>query len=199
MYVANIVTKNSLNVDKYFNVVESIGEIIQGLPTLIIGWDTVKTIKPDADFIDKKLDTDIFWTFKKNERRDIFEEDLYDFVNYSYNKLIKNIEYKFIDLISFNDSELKNTFKFIKKSKNVIGYKYNNMMYLYLDNIIYGFDFKLVEYLDLDQQKTLEKIKSYCLVFLEGNDILIEYKDIIEMLNNEVKYIPYLHSIEHHE
>ena len=87
MYVANIITKNNLNVDKYFNVVESLDEIIQGLPTLIIGWDIVKEINPKADFIDKKILENIFWTSKKTERRDIFEEDLYNFINYSYNLL----------------------------------------------------------------------------------------------------------------
>ncbi len=199
MYVANIVTKNSLNIDKYFNVVESLDEIIQGLPTLIIGWDIVKTINPEVDFIDKKLSEDIFWTFKKTERRDIFEGDLYNFIEYSYSLLIKNVGYKFIDLISLSELELKNTFKILKKSTKLIGYKYNNMLYLYTDNTIYGFDLKLLKYLDLDVDKTFEKIKSYCLVFLDHNDILIEYKDIIEILNNEVKYIPYLYSIEHYE
>jgi hypothetical protein len=199
MYVANIVTKNSLNIDKYFNVVESLDEIIQGLPTLIIGWDIVKTINPEVDFIDKKLSEDIFWTFKKTERRDIFEGDLYNFIEYSYSLLIKSVGYKFIDLISLSELELKNTFKILKKSTKLIGYKYNNMLYLYTDNTIYGFDLKLLKYLDLDVDKTFEKIKSYCLVFLDHNDILIEYKDIIEILNNEVKYIPYLYSIEHYE
>jgi hypothetical protein len=199
MYVANIVTKTNLNVDKYFNIVQSIDEIIDDLPTLIIGWDIVKTINPNADFIDKKLSNNIYWTFKKTERRDIFEEDLYYFIKHSYNLLIKNIEYIFIDLILFSDSELKATFKKIKKSPKVIGYKYNNMLYLYTDKTIYGFDLKLVKYLDLDSDKTIEKIKSYCSVFLTDTNILIEYKDIIEMLNNEVKYIPYIYSILRNE
>jgi hypothetical protein len=195
MYVANIVTKTNLNVDKYFNIVQSIDEIIDDLPTLVIGWDIVKTINPNADFIDKKLSNNIYWTFKKTERRDIFEEDLYYFIKHSYNLLIKNIEYIFIDLILFSDSELKATFKKIKKSPKVIGYKYNNMLYLYTDKTIYGFDLKLLKYLDLDSDKTIEKIKPYCSVFLTDTNILIEYKDIIEMLNNEVKYIPYIYSI----
>ena len=148
-------------------------------------------------FIDKKLSDDIFWTFKKTERRDIFEEDLYNFINYSYNRLIKNIKYRFIDLIQYSESELKDTFKKIKKSENVIGYKYQNMLYIYIDNIIYGVDTKLIKYIGHDLESTLNKIISYFDVFLEKEEILIEYKDIIDVLNNEVKYIPYLYSIEH--
>ena len=197
MIVANIVTNTNINIDKYFNVVGTLDEIVQGIPTLIIGWDIVKTINPDADFVDKKLSEEIFWTFKKTERRDIFEEDLYNFINYSYNKLIKNINYKFIDLISYSETELKDTFKLIKKMNNVTGYKYKNMLYIHTENTIYGMDIKLLEYVGYNVDETLNKIISYFDVFLENEQILIEYKDIIDVLNNEVKYIPYLYSIEH--
>lgn len=197
MFVGNIVTHSKINIDKYFNVVDSMDNIIHGLPTLIVGWDIVKTIEPDADFIVRKLSHDIFWTFKKTERRDIFENDLYDFIHYSYNLLINNVEYKFIDLIQLNETELKNTFKTIKNNYNVIGYIHENMLYIYSENIVYGLDLKLVSYLDLNLNKILNKIKSYCLVFLDNDEILIEYKDIIDMLRNEVKYVPFLYSIEH--
>jgi hypothetical protein len=197
MIVANIVTNTNINIDKYFNVVETLDEIVQGLPTLIIGWDIVKTINPNADFVDKKISEEIFWTFKKTERRDIFEEDLYNFINYSYTKLIKNINYTFIDLISYSESELKNTFKLIKNMNDVVGYKYKNMLYIYTKNTIYGVDIKLIEYVGYDVNEILSKIISYFDVFLENEQILIEYKDIIDVLNNEVKYIPYLYSIEH--
>jgi hypothetical protein len=197
MFVANIVTKNNLNIDKYFNVVESIDDIIKELPTLVIGWDIVKTINPNADFIDKKLSKNIFWTFKKTERRDIFEEDLYDFIYYSYNLLVNNIEYKFVDTIQMTDNELKNVFKTIKEYKKSIAYKYGEMLYVYTQNNIYGIDLNLLKYMGLDYNKTINKIKSDSLVFLDNEEILIEYKDIIDMLNNEVKYVPYLYSIEH--
>ena len=99
MFVGNIVTQSKVNIDKYFNVVETMDAIIHGLPTLIVGWDIVKTIEPEVDFITRKLSDNIFWTFKKTERRDIFENDLYDFIHHSYNLLIKDLDYKFIDLI----------------------------------------------------------------------------------------------------
>jgi hypothetical protein len=197
MFVGNIVTQSKINVDKYFNVVESMDNIIHGLPTLIVGWDIVKTIEPDADFIVRKLSDDIFWTFKKTERRDMFENDLYDFIHYSYNLLIDDIDYKFIDLIQLSEVELKDTFKTIKNNTNVIGYIHENMLYIYSEKIVYGLDLKLVNYLDFNLTEILGKIKSYCSVFLDNDEILIEYKDIIDMLRNEVKYVPFLYSIEH--
>jgi hypothetical protein len=197
MFVGNIVTQSKINVDKYFNVVDSMNNIIHGLPTLIVGWDIVKTIEPYADFIVRKLSDDIFWTFKKTERRDIFENDLYDFIHYSYNLLIDDIDYKFIDLIQLSEIELKDTFKTIKNNTNVIGYIHENMLYIYSEKIVYGLDLKLVSYLEFNLTEILGKIKSYCSVFLDNDEILIEYKDIIDMLRNEVKYVPFLYSIEH--
>jgi hypothetical protein len=197
MHIANIVTNSNITVDKYFNISNSLDNIIQDLPTLIIGWDIVKTINPDVDFIDKKLSDNIFWTFKKSERRDIYQEDLYNFITYCYKNLIKDIDYSFIDLITLTDSEIKESFNNIKKCKKSATYQYNDMIYVYCDNTIYGIDLKLVKYLDYDVKKTIEKIKKNSFVFLSGDQILIEYKDIIESLDNEVKYVPYLYTIEH--
>jgi hypothetical protein len=197
MHIANIVTNSNITVDKYFNISNSLDNIIQDLPTLIIGWDIVKTINPDVDFIDKKLSDNIFWTFKKSERRDIYQEDLYNFITYCYKNLIKDINYSFIDLITLTDSEIKESFNNIKKCKKSATYQYNDMIYVYCDNTIYGIDLKLVKYLDYDVKKTIEKIKTNSFVFLSGDQILIEYKDIIESLDNEVKYVPYLYTIEH--
>jgi hypothetical protein len=197
MHIANIVTNSNITVDKYFNISNSLDNIIQDLPTLIIGWDIVKSINPDVDFIDKKLSDNIFWTFKKSERRDIYQEDLYNFITYCYKNLIKDIDYSFIDLITLTDSEIKESFNNIKKCKKSATYQYNDMIYVYCDNTIYGIDLKLVKYLDYDVKKTIEKIKKNSFVFLSGDQILIEYKDIIESLDNEVKYVPYLYTIEH--
>lgn len=197
MFVGNIVAHSKINIDKYFNVVESIDNIIPNLPTLIVGWDIVKIDNPDVDFINRKLSDDIFWTFKKTERRDMFENDLYDFIHHCYNLLVKNVNYKFIDLIQLSESELKVTFKNIKKSVNVVGYIHEQMLYIYTENTVYGLDLNLVNYLEYNLLETLNKIKSYCSVFLDNDEILIEYKDIIDMLNNEVKYVPFLYSIEH--
>jgi hypothetical protein len=197
MIVGNIVTHGNINVDKYFKVTNSLDDIIVNKPTLIVGWDIVKTINPDVDFIDKKLSENIFWTFKKTERRDIFEDDLYNFTEYCYGLLVKDISYQFIDLIQLNDNELKNIFKLIKNSKNVIGYLYNQMLYIYAEKTIYGLDLNLLTYMGYSTINTLSKIKSYCSVFLDNKEILIEYKDVIDMLNNEVKYVPFLYFVEH--
>jgi hypothetical protein len=70
------------------------------------------------------------------------------------------------------------------------------MVYTYFDNFIFGFDLELIEFIGLNVEKFLLKIKNKSKVFLEKNTIFIEYKTRIENLDNQVKYIPYLYSIE---
>jgi hypothetical protein len=70
------------------------------------------------------------------------------------------------------------------------------MIYLYFDNFIFGIDLDTIDFIGLNVEKFLLKIKNKSKVFLEKNMIFIEYKTRIENLDNQVKYIPYLYSIE---
>jgi hypothetical protein len=65
MKLANIVTTTSISVSKDFNVVKSLDETIQGLPTLIIGWDHVKKNYDNYDISNRVLAPSLYWTFKK--------------------------------------------------------------------------------------------------------------------------------------
>lgn len=195
MYIGNIVSNNKDVFDKFFNITNNIEDINHELPTLVVGWDIVKTINPDVDFIDRKLSNNIFWTFKKIEKRDLFNDDLYDFTELCCKKLIENIKYTFIDFIQFSEIEIKNIFKSLKINKDAIGLKHRDMIYIYTNNIIYGIDLNLLSYLGYDVSEKINKIKQICVEFLIDEEILIRYKDITEMLGEQVKYIPYLYSL----
>mgnify|MGYP003345070021 CR=1 FL=1 len=47
---------------------------------------------PDFNILDRCLNTDIYWTFKKTEKRDKFEEDL----NWFISKVYKDLSNKLI-------------------------------------------------------------------------------------------------------
>jgi hypothetical protein len=70
------------------------------------------------------------------------------------------------------------------------------MVYMHFDTFIFGIDLDMIEFIGLNVDKFLLKIKNKSKVFLEKNMIFIEYKTRIENLDNQVKYIPYLYSIE---
>jgi hypothetical protein len=197
MKLANIVTTVSVNVTKDFNVVKSLDEIIQGLPTLIIGWDYVKKNYSNYDISERTLGPNLYWTFKKTEKRDLHEEDIYNFTRLIYNSLTKDVSYVFIDPIITKKRVIKKILKKIHNTKDISSYQHNSMVYIYGEKIIFGIDLNLTEFIGLDTNKIISKIKDKSKHFLTENSIFIEYKNRVENLDNQVKYIPYLYSIEH--
>lgn len=204
MIIANIITDNKLDLSLEFNQISNITDIIDNsLPTLIIGWYKTKELYPEQDILERKINDNLFWIFKKSESRDKYESELFDFIELSYKNLIKDIDYVFIDPLNYSLSKIKKILTKIKNSKDIIGYKHDQMIYLYTNKIIFGIDLKLLEFIGINTYKIITKLRLYTYVFIEKNiifsetnQILIEYKHYIEKLNNEIKYIPYLYSLK---
>ena len=199
MKVANIVSSNNINVSEEFNVVKSMDEIIHGLPTLIIGFDYVNKHYPDFNILDIELEPNLYWTVKKTERRDKHAEDLTWFINKVYNDLTKDIKYIFVDPLQYNSKSLWKIIRKIYSIKNLVTFVNGDMIYIYGDKFIFGVDLKLMSYIGIKKDKIKNKIKSKSPVFLEENDILIVYKNYIEELGYQIKYLPYLYSIRNEQ
>jgi hypothetical protein len=195
MKIGNIVSTTNINVSDDFNVVQSLDEIIQGLPTLIIGWDYVKKNYPDYDVTDRKLSDNLYWTVKKTEKRDIHEEDLFYFIKNSYKKLIDNISYYYLDPFNFTRKQFLRLIEKLNTSKS-ISYHHDNMIYIYIENYILGIDIEILEFIGFKRDKIITKINNKSTIFLTKDAIFIEYKHRIENFENQVKYIPVLYSIE---
>jgi len=195
MKVGNIVSTTNITITDDFNVVKSLDDIIQGLPTLIIGWDYVKKNYPDYDITQRKLSENLYWTFKKTEKRELHEEDIYNFIQKIYSDLLEKINYVFIDPIINNKKVIKKILKKINSIKQIVSYHHNDMVYMYGENIIFGIDLSLIDFMGFDVNKIISKIKAKSKHFLTKNSIFIKYKDKLENLDNQVKYIPYLYLI----
>lgn len=196
MKIGNIVSPTNIDVSVDFNVVQSLDDIIQGLPTLIVGWDYVKKNYPDYDIINRSLGPDLYWTFKKHEKRDLHEEDIYNFVERTYKNLIQDIQYVFIDPILFSGKKL---FKILRKLYSltpIISYEHDSMIYIYGDKIIFGIDLNLLMFMEMDINRIKARIVKKSTAFLTRDAIFIEYKKRVENLDNQVKFVPYLYSIE---
>jgi hypothetical protein len=193
--IANIVSTHKVDVSEYFNVVESMDQIIHGLPTLIVDYYYVDKNYPNFDIGDSKLEDNLYWTFKKTHKRDKYNEDLDCFVRFVYYNLIKNINYLFVDPIQYPYRSLRKAIKKIHSIDTLISYKTGDMVYIYGENLIFGVDLKLLRYMGFDTAKLLTKIITKSSVFLEDENIFIEYKQIIDELDNQIRFIPYLHSI----
>jgi len=196
MKIANIVTSNKVDVTDDINVVKDIKDIIEGIPTLVTSYQWLIKNYDDYDFYDKKLEDDLYWTFARTERRDIFANDVEDFVTLANKKLIEKVNYVFIDFIQYHPLTIRKIVKKIISLKYKVAFKHRDMIYIYGDNLIFGVDLDLINYMGLNSIKIENKIKTKCDVFLEDSEIFIEYKDNMERLNHSVKYIPYLYYIK---
>lgn len=195
MKVANIVSTNKINVSDEFNVVTSMDKIIHGLPTLIVGIETVIKKYPDFNILNICLEPNVYWTFKRTEKRDKFEEDLNWFISKVYNDMMKDIVYIFVDPIQHRPRTLIKIIRKIASLKDPITYVHEDMIYVYGERMIFGIDLKLLRYMHVNVDKIKNKIRDKSLVFLDDKKILIEYKKNVEILGNKVRYIPYLYTI----
>jgi hypothetical protein len=195
MKVANIVSTNKINVSDEFNVVSSMNDIIHDLPTLIVGIETVVKHYPDFNILDICLEPNVYWTFKRTEKRDKFQEDLDWFIRKVYNDLMGDIVYIFVDPIQHKPRTLIKIVRKIASIKDLVTYVHGDMIYIYGERMIFGVDLKLLRYMHVNIDKIKNKIKDKSLVFLDDKKILIEYKKNVETLGNKVRYIPYLFTI----
>lgn len=195
MKFANIVTKTQINVSQDFNVVESMDDIIHGLPTLIIGFDLTDKLFPNYDVGEIKVTDNIYWTTKRTENRDKHNFEFEWFKFFVYHELVKNINYVFVDPIQYKKKSLLKILKKIYNLKNKITYHHKDMMYIYGEGFVFGVDLKLLKYIGLNVDKIKDKIIKLSSVFLRHDDIFIEYKNIIEDLENQVRFLPFLYSV----
>ena len=148
--IGNIVTSNDLKVDENFNVVDSLDNIIEGIPTLLVGIDNAKKKSDKLNYIERQLDDNTFWTFTKKEKRVLFEEDLFYFIENSYKHLTEKINYVFVDAILFDNTKMKGIFDEISKNDNNITFITNEMVYIYCCNKIFGIDLKQINHCNIN-------------------------------------------------
>ena len=203
MEIANIVCPDKLNIGPEFNVVKSVDDIIyNNLPTLIVGYEMAIGLygADNINVLKRNVNNKIFWTFRRTTKRDTYESDLEDFMRHAYKKAIEKINYVDLDVIQFKPKKLYKITKKLLQLKNLISYKNDNdVIYVYSDNLIFGIDLKLLNYVGINTEKIEKKIIEKSKVFLVGNEILIEYNNHLERLNHDYKYVPFLYSINPHD
>ena len=131
---------------------KTIDEIQYGLPTLIIDFDYVNKTYPDFDITESYLGDNLWWTFKKSQKRDKYAVDLENFINTTYNNLLKGVPYFFVDLIHNQTKTLIRVIRKINSFKKIFTYLNGNMMYIYGDNIVFGVDLRLARYMGINSE-----------------------------------------------
>ena len=195
--IGNIVTTESFTISDRFNLVSSYDEVIPDLPTLIIGFQQIKQVYPDFNIMKHKINDDLYWTFSRKEKKDKFNEIVIQFVDACFHKLVKNIEYIYIDPIHYSEDKLNRISKKLTQLNNPIGIMIDSRkIYIYGDNIIFGFDLDVCEFTGIKRESLINKFSKLVGGFLNQEMILIEYGNDIAALNDSIRYTPFLYSID---
>jgi len=195
--IGNIVTKNFFNINPRFNMVESYDDIIQGLPTLVIGFKDVKNLFPTFNILKHNITDKLYWTFDKNEKKDKFNQIVVEFVNICFLQFVNDINFIYIDPIHYSKKKLDKISKKLSELKNPKGIiKDDRVIYIYGDKIIFSFDLDICEFAGISRDSIINKFKKLVGGFLDIDEILIEYGNDIAALDDNIRYLPFLYSID---
>ena len=197
MYIGNIVTTSKIE-DTNFKVCRKVETIIEGLPTLIVGWERVKELYGDkVSILHKKICDNIEWTFSPKERRVDYEKDISKFIFNTYNSIGDNIHYIYVDPIHDSRKKINKILRKIYSLKTPRLYVHNDrMVYLYGEGMVFGVDLEVVDYIGIDTKKVVSKLCNLSGCLLVDTEIFNKYKNIMTKINNKVRFLPYLCDIE---
>lgn len=194
--IGNILTTSNIEYPEYFNVSDTL-DFSNDLPTLIVGFKvTLELFRDRINGKDNSLGDNLYWTFTNTENRSKYEGQLESFTNTCLLYITKDTHYIFVDLIHYKPKKLFSIAKKILSLDNPISLIYKDMVYIYGENLIFGIDLYLCNFVGLNSDKILNKIKNISEDTLEYDMIIIEYKDFLLKVDNEVKYLPILYSIQ---
>lgn len=159
--IGNILTNKNFDGEGIYNVVSSKDELINGIPTLVIGWDFTKANYPEANIIEWKINDNTYWTFGNRERRSAYEIRTNEFKNIAIDRFIKSVKYEPFNVLVESNDRKKEFFNFMYNntaSKKI--YTRNGMVYIYIPNkeTVYGISLRDIEYLNKDANKFLAKM-----------------------------------------
>jgi len=185
MYIGNILTDKKSKYNELMNITDEKSGLIEGIPTLVVGWEFTKTNYPEANIIDREIGDGLYWTFGKRERRDRYESDVEWFTNECFNIAVKNVKYKYINVVKDGMSLLN---EFVNDS---FSYIYGGMVYIYQprEDCVFGVSIRDVGYIGIDEKKFIAKIYRRTNVVQVGDDISYETK---KMLYGSAFAVPYL-------
>jgi hypothetical protein len=190
----NIKTFNTLQFIELHRIDDYVKDI--NTPTLLIGKKELMDRGNELSVLNRQIDTNLFWTYTKMEKRNIHEEDIKTFYDLVFKKLCKNIKYSNISIYTMR-------YTLFKKMVNILLddniykciYIQKNHVYVYYSDKIIGFSIDEIKYIGIDINKVmtlLTKTKN-CDIITNNNFIKNEVKNY---LINKEYLTPYLYFIE---
>lgn len=194
-YLANIYTKSKIDIEPFFNVVDDEKKIIDGIPTLIIGWDSVKSLYGDINILDKKVKDNIYWTFGKRERRNVMEVDVQKFKKKAMSIVSNNVKYKFFNILTAKNDKKKSFYMLLKDTRHKTIFSFNNMLYIYIDgtDTVVSISLRDVDYIGGDVKKIFSTLYNNKFVKV-ANDNDLKDTNAKLFFKDNIYLIPYIFS-----
>jgi ABC-type antimicrobial peptide transport system permease subunit len=160
--IANIVgdykrVYNNTNFD--IELLSNNDKIVEGLPNLLIGYDSILKLNPNQDILEKKYTNGLYWTFSTSEKIDDFYRDIDWFIMNIFKIYEELYSFEIIDPIFYKNFNEKNLSDIISKLdiKNVI--VLNKKIYIKTIKTIYCISFELLSFFNINQNMVLETIE----------------------------------------
>lgn len=169
-------------------VVKDESECKLNVPKLIVGLDKAKQYAIshnfEFDILNRFYPNGDMWTFKKNEKREYYEEDILAFQEYIKNTISKNIIYNYINIFNLSITSIKKLYNIVINNQYNRDINYilidNDMLYYPLNNNkVIGISLQQLRYVGIDKDKIIDRIKqnksNY--IYYSSNKKLWEYKN----------------------
>ena len=163
--------------------------------TLLVGVDLVKKHFPDfkLKFLDRRISDNIYWTFSKFEKRNVYEEDLEAFYDMVYNRIPKDIRYFPVSLLSNGYNYYKRFLNYLSNGSPKVVLVLSKEIYIYSNRTILGVSVDELDYVGISKGRVLDKLRTFSNVrIVENLDILNGKDKYLE--NDYLKYLTFIFS-----
>lgn len=189
-FIGQICTDAKFDCIDFFKVLSDFDKIDVTIPTLIVGWQKAQKIfGTQVNILNKKINDNVFWTFSKMEKRIDYENDIIYFYNLCVDKIKKDVKYTYMNILTMKYSRIKDFIRFIENSEKKVLFIDNNMIYIYVKHSVIGLSFNDFDYLNINKDKIIRKIKANGSIVLLQNDTFMSKR--IKQIINDKFLIPY--------
>ena len=195
-HIANILTNDPFDEWELYNIVNEPDKLEKGIPTLIVVWDNVKSLYPEASIIEWKVTDNVYWTYGKYERREKYEENTKKFQDMASRKCIESVGYKFYDVILLGPGKFGSFLKMLGDGTRKWIYASNDVLYVYIEgqSCVLGVSLRDCDYVDEDYKKRIFSVAygNSSVTVLKNNDAIS--RETRYRIRGNTYMIPYLFS-----
>lgn len=193
-FIANILTDKNISFNELYNVVKTKDNIINGIPTLVIGWEYTKNMYPNANILDWEVEKNVYWTYGSRERRNKYEENIEKFKDLVLKHFVKSIKYEYYNILTISEDTKKYIFNLMEDSAGTNIYVFSDMLYI-LDRStqkVIGLSLRDIDYMGKDRKKIFAKIYGNVnnnFITLDGDVLSWEIRNALRNYNYAIPYL----------